>query len=385
MPAGQVGRSRKAGRNGGNATRVFEARSIEARSIGALFVEANEEAELHRVTRALRSRVLPLAGALAVGALAAALAVSLGGSILSVILAAAGGGVVGGLVGQGAAWARASAGSARRIEWAMERMFDSVGHESRRTRETVTSSIDRLRRDQTEAEKSRHASTVKTITDTTRRQLDDQVALLEAYVQLQRLVPLSAPMPRAGTWAASEDFLLWLVGHVLHAEPRTIVDLGSGQSSVWMAAALRQAGVPGRVVAVDHDEVYAEQTRQLAREHGVSRWLEVRLAPLVPVTVEGRTSEWYDPSVFEDLEHIDVLSVDGPPGAGREQARWPALPVLKDRLAPGARVVLDDLIRRDEQEIVADWTQRYPQIGVERLDFEKGAAVLVLPRDGVLG
>jgi hypothetical protein len=215
----------------------------------------------------------------------------------------------------------------------------------------------------------------------TRRYFDDQVALLEAYVQLQRIIDLPRPMPRAGTWAASEDLLLWLVDEVLHNQPRLIVDLGSGQSSVWMAAALRHARIPGRVVAIDHDESYAEATRQLGRAQGVTQWLEVRHAPLVPVTVDGRIGQWYDPVVFDDLDDIALLSVDGPPGAGSEQARWPALPVLRDRLAPGARVILDDLIRRDEQEIVTDWQQRFDGVSVVELDFEKGAAVFTMPRE----
>jgi hypothetical protein len=39
-------------------------------------------------------------------------------------------------------------------------------------------------------------------------------------------------------------------------------------------------------------------------------------------------------------------------------------------------VVLDDMIRHDEQEILNDWTARFPGFTVERLDFEKGAAIM---------
>jgi len=38
--------------------------------------------------------------------------------------------------------------------------------------------------------------------------------------------------------------------------------------------------------------------------------------------------------------------------------------------------VLDDMIRRDEQEILDDWVGRFPGFTVERLDFEKGAAIM---------
>ena len=53
-------------------------------------------------------------------------------------------------------------------------------------------------------------------------------------------------------------------------------------------------------------------------------------------------------------ELIDLLVVDGPPAfaAGHGMSRYPALPVLRERLASGATVVLDDIERPGEQEVV---------------------------------
>ncbi len=340
------------------------------------------------LAKVMADRALPIVAGLVLAVLSVGIAWSLGASWLTIGLTAAVGLIIGGILGQGAAWARAGAGAGRRQELLVLRTIDTVERESRRTRDDLTQ---RVRTGFAEASKNHNAAIagavsatreeVKSQHRTTRRHVDDQVALLEAYVQLQRLVDLPRPMPRAGTWAASEDLLLWLVGEVLEKHPRLIVDLGSGQSSVWMAAAMRHAGIQGRVVAIDHDESYAESTRRLGEAQGVTRWLEVRHAPLVSVTVDDRSGQWYDPAAFDDLEGIGLLSVDGPPGAGSEQARWPALPLLHDRLVPGARVVLDDLIRRDEKQIVADWHQRFPGVDVRELDFEKGAAVFTMPRE----
>lgn len=341
----------------------------------------------------IRERVLLLVGAGALAVLGGLIALGAGGSAPVIALAAILGAVVGAFLGQTAAWARASAGAGRRAETHILRAIDVVSLEARKTRDEATATRDRLLRGVEEAQRASEARTIKAVTSarddlakqhregvrTTKQHLADRAALVEAYLQLQKLIDLPAPMPRAGTWAASEDLLLWLVGQVLDDQPRLVVDLGSGQSSVWMAAAMRRTGAPGRVVAIDHDESYAQQTRLLAERQGVGRWLEVRHAPLVPVTIDGRAAQWYDPAAFDDLEGIDLLCVDGPPGAGAEQARWPALPILVERLAPGAVVVLDDLIRRDEQDIVADWLERYPAMTAVNLDFEKGAAILSSP------
>lgn len=343
------------------------------------------------LAKVIADRALLVLTASVLGGLAAAIAGTAGASWLTIVLAAVAGIVIGGILGQGAAWARAGAGAGRRHELSLLRTIDTVERESRRTRDDLGQ---RMRAGFAETTKQHREITTTTVDSAaavqegavaqhrgTRRHIDDQVALLESYVQLQRLIALPGPMPRAGTWAASEDLLLWLVGEVLRIQPRLIVDLGSGQSSVWMAAALRHAGIAGRVVAIDHDESYAEATRRLGEAQGVTRWLEVRHAPLVSVTVDDRSGQWYDPAAFDDLEGIGLLSVDGPPGAGSEQARWPALPLLHERLVPGARVVLDDLIRRDEKQIVADWHQRFPGVDVRELDFEKGAAVFTMPRE----
>ena len=329
----------------------------------------------------MKARLLPLGGMAVVGVLVAVLLAVTGGSWAAVVVGGLLGAAVGALIGQVAAWARAGAGAARRAELRAQRLEEQLAQQTRGTREQ----LDRRSREQKQVVMNAHQRVVKVeerlvaVRADLNRAIDDQAALIEAYLQLQRLVPLTAPMPRPGTWAASEDLLLWLVGQVLLRQPRLIVDLGSGQSSVWMAAALRQAGVPGRVVAIDHDEEFARGTRALGEDQGVSEWLEVRHAPLVEVEVDGRRQNWYDPAVFADLDGIGLLSVDGPPGAGSAQARWPALPVLRARLAPGAQVILDDLVRRDEQEIVHDWSARHPDLSVARWEFEKGAAVFTVP------
>ena len=335
-------------------------------------------------------------------------------------------GLLGGAaLGQGLAWVRGTAGSARRLESAAERerttsarAQDVLRADLGEARGSIAGSIaelrahvERLERTVTELESSQRSSAERTAESTKaavesaranlrtrmeelahrqsveRRQVralsaertSSQTALLEAFLQLQRLVPMPMPMPKPGRWAASEDLLLWLVGDVLERRPRVVLDLGSGQSSVWMAGAMRAAGYDGTVVAVDHDPVYAAATEELGRRQGVQAWLRVVCAPLVDMSVTGRDVAWYDLTMLDGVEEIGLVCVDGPPGVDVSWARWPALPLLRDRLAPAARIVLDDMVREDEQAIAADWQERYPDLVAERLDFDKGALVFTAP------
>lgn len=340
----------------------------------------------------MMGRLLLVAGAVLGAAAAGGVTIAAGAPVAAVVIATVAGLLVGAAAGQGLVWLRVTAGRAARTEQQLAGLNQRVAD--------ARADLDALRAESSQRDQDlrQHLGTQREVThklirdsrkvltgqinEQTKkinRRVDSRIALLEAFIQLQRLVPLDGPMPRPGTWAASEDLLLWLAGDVLERRPSVIVDLGSGQSSVWMAAALRAGGVPGKVVAIDHDAGYAAATADLGRRQGVSAWLDVVHAPLVEVTVDGRTMPWYDPSAFDGLTDIGLVSIDGPPGAGAEQARWPALPMLHDRLAPGARVVLDDMIRDDEQSILADYRERFPGLNVEALPFEKGAVVLTLP------
>lgn len=342
----------------------------------------------------MRARIPLVIVALVLGGGLAVLGTVAGWPVAAVIVAALLGVALGALLGQVFAWTRATAGRLARLENSVnhrleglktgaERRHEATMQLSRQSRDAISrlnrtdelkgleKKVDALsRRQLDEHRETRHHFV---------QRLDDQVALLEAFVQLQRLVPVPLPMPRPGTWAASEDLLLWLAGYVLERRPSLVVDLGSGQSSVWMAAAMRTAGYTGRVVGVDHDAEYAEATRALGRRQGLSDWLTVVHAPLIEQDIDGRRVTWYDRDALTDLRDIDLLSIDGPPGQGNAQARWPALPVFRDRLSTGASVILDDMIRIDEQVISDEWMLRYPELVPTRLDYEKGALVLSVP------
>jgi predicted O-methyltransferase YrrM len=121
---------------------------------------------------------------------------------------------------------------------------------------------------------------------------------------------------------------------------------------------LAKRGGEGRVVALESSFEYAESTRTELAKHGLLDRAEVLHAPLVDTAVPGRENQpWYDISVLPDLPTVDLLFVDGPIGATAREARYPAYPLLADRLAPGATVVLDDTGRPAEAAIVKAWKQ----------------------------
>lgn len=193
---------------------------------------------------------------------------------------------------------------------------------------------------------------------------------VEAILQiLPRLSP-PALLPPTGRWAINARSLAHLVDLVDRENPEMILELGSGTSTIWLGHLLKDTGT--RFVSVDHSDVFIERTRRQLELHGLLGAVDLRLAPLEEVTVGDRRVTWYSPESLSDLNDIDLLLVDGPPGSSTTRARWPAFPFLRDRLSPRALVVLDDADRPDEIASIELWQASEPALsredeGVSRL------------------
>jgi len=197
---------------------------------------------------------------------------------------------------------------------------------------------------------------------------------VEHLFSLFSLLKIRRPLPPMRHWAISPDFACLLLSLIDELHPKVIVELGSGVSTIINAYRLEALG-EGKVVALDHDAAFAAQTRENLRRHGLSEWATVYHAPPAKLRVGGRVYEWYDLTQVPDLPPIDLLIVDGPITQGKPEARYPALPLLCDRLGEGAVMVLDDAGRPEETQIRRRWRIEFPDWREEYIANEKGAAV----------
>ena len=175
--------------------------------------------------------------------------------------------------------------------------------------------------------------------------------------------------------AISPDFGAALAGLLLESRAQSVVEFGSGTSTVIASYCLEQIG-RGTLLSLDHDKRYAEVTCAQLREHRLDAIAHVRYAPLCPVTLPAGTWQWYDTSTVSLPRSIDLLIVDGPPMGVGALARYPALPMFYERLSESAIVVVDDASRPDEQEMVKRWLKEYPAFTHEFLPHEKGTVIL---------
>lgn len=191
----------------------------------------------------------------------------------------------------------------------------------------------------------------------------------EFYSQLISLLKLDAPIPATRNWAASPDVLVTLFNHAKTSNPKKILDLGSGISTLVLAKAAPQA----TIFSIDNSEEYAAKTRKMLDTHRVGN-VDLRVAPLTP---HASGVDWYAEEKFVDIADIDILFIDGPPGALNETARHPAFDICLSKLSPRAVIVLDDVAREGERNLAEKFAAALPHHKLEILDFDKGAAVLL--------
>ena len=201
-------------------------------------------------------------------------------------------------------------------------------------------------------------------------------AQLEALIGLNEVLRPKYPFPGTRGWAASPDLLREVVTHVLHGQVALAVEASSGTSTLMIAYAMERKG-NGHVIALEHDGIYAGRTRALLEMHGLTHRATVVHAPLVKQRVGSDELLWYDLSKARIEAPIDLLVVDGPPEETGPLARFPAVPLLRGKFAPGARVILDDGDRADERAIAERWKKDHGALACAYLQLEKGAWSLV--------
>ena len=199
---------------------------------------------------------------------------------------------------------------------------------------------------------------------------------MQSFHELYHLLDIRHPIPHFAKWAIYPDFAGQIVSAAIKTKPKHVFELGSGISTVINCYCLEKLGGT-RVTSLDNDAVFAEVSRKRVQEdHGFKDMATVHHAPLVDVEINGNTYKWYDMSVLDNIEPIDMLIVDGPPAALNKHARYPAIPKLYEYLSPNAVILVDDANREDEKEMVEMWCKEFPALKAEFIDTQTGLYIL---------
>ena len=175
-------------------------------------------------------------------------------------------------------------------------------------------------------------------------------------------------------WRIATDLQDWLENYLWTVGPDSIVEFGSGASTV-MFAKYAKIWANASVVSYEQSMPYLLTTEKELKEQALDKRIETFYAPV--------SNGWYDEGVVEHTipDSIDLALIDGPgPCVGR--TREPAMKYLYPRLAPDGLIVLDDGRRDMEQLYVEHWMEQYDGLRVQYVAHDHGTFLIRKVNDG---
>jgi predicted O-methyltransferase YrrM len=191
----------------------------------------------------------------------------------------------------------------------------------------------------------------------TRRQAQEVEALLQLHAKLGP----QALMQAFGQWPLEPSTVLALCSLVQRYRPALVLELGAGASTIWLGQAVASSG-GGKVVSLEHRLDRVGWANEMINVQGMAAVCEVRHVPLTGVRSGDESTEWYDPELLTDLKDVDFVVVNGPIGDGSSDGRYPALPMLLDRLTSGALIALADVDRPGQPRTADRWLREHPEV-----------------------
>ena len=195
-----------------------------------------------------------------------------------------------------------------------------------------------------------------------------------SYQSLEKKLGLHKALPVTEHWSAAPGFLKTISDYCLDKKPQVIVECSSGSSSLVLSQCCK-LNRAGHVYSLENGEEFVTQTSQQLDDFFLSEYCDVIYAQLQNIQLNNEDFQWYALMNLPDIK-IDMLVIDGPPGFLQKHSRYPALPMLHERLAKHCAVFLDDAARDDEQELVKRWSKENPDFQLEYIENERGCFIL---------
>jgi hypothetical protein len=193
---------------------------------------------------------------------------------------------------------------------------------------------------------------------------DPPSAIPDAIATLVRCLP-------TGGWSIPRDTAHALAAMFVEAAPLRVLELGSGVSTVLLAALCARSGRPARVISFEEKHQYAERTRRLLAAFKLDGHATVLVSPVARASLGAWTGFTYRPDEIALRRAlgggaVDFLFVDGPAswGRGRGDCRYGALELVRPWAAPRLVFAVDDAWRTGDLAILRRW-QALPGVEVE--------------------
>lgn len=160
--------------------------------------------------------------------------------------------------------------------------------------------------------------------------------------------------------------LLYLLNDITIHQRKHIVECGCGISTIYICGLIKQMGLDVTFNSIDHDENWISILRQILKSNQLDEYVNLIHAPLKPCSeCLYQDGNWYDmdklQSLLKDSPPIDLLFIDGPPAklSNLKHCRYPAVPVFHSNIDSNYSIILDDISRKGERDIVKEWEKKF--------------------------
>jgi predicted O-methyltransferase YrrM len=158
--------------------------------------------------------------------------------------------------------------------------------------------------------------------------------------------------------------LAYLLNDIVVNSRKTILEFGSGISTIIMGRLIKMNNTGTKIVSVEHNREWAAAIQTSIQREALEKTVSILYAPLNHCPLAIAPNLWYELDAntgFFENAHFDMVVVDGPPANEMSIAlsRYPALPFIYDRLSDKCSVFLDDADRGGEKAIISRWEKEY--------------------------
>jgi len=169
---------------------------------------------------------------------------------------------------------------------------------------------------------------------------------------LQRMGLEDRYYPLSG--AANHSFLYLLLRTLRELAPHRVLELGAGQTSLLLDAVNATMSQDMDVTTVEHDADWAAHIQR-----DVSH--RVVVAPLAPMTIAGKSIDYYTTGWLPADQRFNLVLIDGPAvqAKGARFSRIGCLEFLPVALADDFILIIDDAEREGEAWLVAQLAERF--------------------------
>ncbi|AFZ47932.1 hypothetical protein Cyast_1979 [Cyanobacterium stanieri PCC 7202] len=183
------------------------------------------------------------------------------------------------------------------------------------------------------------------------------------------------PLPTMSGWTVNPDFAKTIMNNILISKPSLVLEMGSGVSTIIAAYSLKKLN-QGKIISLEHKSDFVAQSRKQINDHGLQNFAEIIHAPLKKWHENQQEWLWYDISKIESIQSIDIVIVDGPPRKIQTMSRYPALPILFNKLTNNSIIILDDFKRKDLNKMVDLWLKKFSNFQLEVVNTKSGCLIL---------